>query len=133
MPNTTPATTDATLPASQQKRPVLARLGAPVVAAYRDTRDLMSLFVDTFIAIVRGRASTRTVFAQCFEIGNRSVPFVVITLGVLGFITVYQVANQVAQILPDFSMLGAAFIQMMCREFAPTITEIGRASCGERV
>jgi len=110
------------LPASQVKRPLLARFGAPVIAGYRAARDLGRLFVDTFVAIARGRASRKQVFEQAFEIGNRSVPFVVITLGVLGFITVYQVAHQVAQILPDFSMLGAAFIQMMCREFAPTIT-----------
>lgn len=110
------------IPPSAEKRPLLGRLGAPVVAGYRATRSLARLFVDTFVAIIRGRAAWKQVLEQSFEIGNRSVPFVVITLGVLGFITVYQVANQVAQILPDFSMLGAAFIQMMCREFAPTIT-----------
>ncbi len=107
---------------SAPARPFLAKVGAPVVAGYRAARDLADLFLDVFIAIVRGRAARREVFAQAYEIGNRSAPFVIITLGVLGFITVYQVAHQVAQILPDFSMLGAAFIQMMCREFAPTIT-----------
>ena len=98
------------------------RLGRPVVAAFGASKALADLFIDTFVAIAKGRAAWREVLHQAFEIGNRSVPFVVITLGVLGFITVYQVAHQVAQILPDFSMLGAAFIQMMCREFAPTIT-----------
>lgn len=100
----------------------LAALGSPVVSAYRATRSLAGLFLDTFIAIIRGRTSLRAVLQQCFEIGNRSLPFIVITLGVLGFITVYQIAMQVQQILPDFTMLGAAFIQMMWREFAPTIT-----------
>ncbi len=101
---------------------IFAPLGAPLVAAFRQGKDLADLFVDTIVAIAKGRARRREVFSQAFEIGNRSVPFVIITLGVLGFITVYQVATQIAQILPDFSMLGAAFIQMMCREFAPTIT-----------
>jgi len=108
--------------ASVHGRSALLRVGAPVVAGYRATRGLLSLFVETFVAIIRGRAAMKEVLNQAFEIGNRSVPFVIITLGVLGFITVYQIAHQVAQILPDFSMLGAAFIQMMCREFAPTIT-----------
>lgn len=100
----------------------LAAIGRPFVAATRATLALLSLFLETFAAIAKGRATRKAVLAQCFEIGNRSVPFVVITLGVLGFITVYQVAMQIQQILPDFSMLGAAFIQMMWREFAPTIT-----------
>lgn len=108
--------------ASSAARTLMAGLGRPVVGAFRDTVSLANLFLDTFIAIAKGRAARRQVLHQAFEIGNRSLPFVVITLGVLGFITVYQVATQVAQILPDFSMLGAAFIQMMCREFAPTIT-----------
>jgi len=107
---------------STSLRTILGRLGAPVVSACSAAKDLADLFLDTLVAIVRGRASRRETFHQAFEIGNRSLPFVLITLGLPGVITVYQVANQVAQILPDFSMLGAAFIQMMCREFAPTIT-----------
>ena len=103
-------------------RRVFASIGSPAVKAFRATKDLADLFIDTFIAIFRGRTSMRAVVHQCFEIGNRSLPFILITLGVLGFITVYQVAMQVQQILPDFTMLGAAFIQMMWREFAPTIT-----------
>ncbi|HRE88564.1 MAG TPA: ABC transporter permease [Myxococcota bacterium] len=99
-----------------------AAIGRPFVAATNATLALLSLFFETFAAIAKGRTTRRAVLTQCFEIGNRSVPFVVITLGVLGFITVYQVAMQIQQILPDFSMLGAAFIQMMWREFAPTIT-----------
>ncbi|MBL8784494.1 MAG: ABC transporter permease [Deltaproteobacteria bacterium] len=100
----------------------LAGLGRPVVLAFRQSKALADLFIDTLVAIFRGKVSLRAFADQCFEIGNRSVPFVLITLGVLGFITVFQVAYQIQQILPDFSMLGAAFIQMMCREFAPTIT-----------
>lgn len=110
------------LPPHAPPRPLLARIGRPVVSAARATKDLADLFIDTFVAIAKGRAARREVFKQAYEIGNRSLPFVIITLGVLGFITVFQIATQVAQILPDFSMLGAAFIQGMCREFAPTIT-----------
>lgn len=101
---------------------VFASIGSPFVGGYRATAAVAALFFDTFAAIAKGRTTRKAVLTQCFEIGNRSVPFIVITLGVLGFITVYQVAMQVKQILPDFSMLGAAFMQMMWREFAPTIT-----------
>lgn len=100
----------------------LAHIGRPVLHAFRASKNLADLFLDTFVAIARGRTTRRAVLAQCFEIGNRSLPFILITLAVLGFISVYQVATQISQVLPDYTMLGAAFIQMMCREFAPTIT-----------
>ncbi len=101
---------------------LLASLGRPLVSAGGFVRELSSLFADTMAAIFRGRFRWKQVFSQAFEIGNRSVPFIAITLAVLGLISVYQVAMQVSQILPEYSMIGAAFIQMMVREFAPTIT-----------
>jgi len=101
---------------------ILASLGRPFLSAGRFLSELGRLFRDTAVAIARGRFSGAAVIKQAYEIGNRSVPFIAITLGVLGLISVYQVATQVAQIIPDFSMIGAAFIQMMVREFAPTIT-----------
>ena len=97
-------------------------VGRPVRVAVHEARVLTSLFFQTFGAILRGRVRGRAVLLQAYLIGNRSVPFVAITLGVLGLISVFQVATQLKQILPDYTMLGAAFLQMMIREFAPTIT-----------
>lgn len=108
-------------PSSSLER-FFARVGAPAISVWEGTRSLSTLFIQTFKAIFRGRMSWRAFLEQCFEIGNRSVPFILATLGVLGFISVYQIAMQIQKILPEFSMLGAAFIQTMWREFAPTIT-----------
>ena len=55
-------------------------------------------------------------------IGNQSVLFITVTIGFLGMILVYQVATQVEKILPDFTMIGPAFLQIMIKEFAPTIS-----------
>ena len=73
--------------------------------------------------MVRGglKRRRRQILEQLYEIGNRSLLFITVTLGVLGMISVFQVLVQVERILPDFSMIGPAFIQMMAREFAPTI------------
>lgn len=59
--------------------------------------------------------------AQMHAMGVQSLLFITVTIGFLGMILVYQVATQVEKILPDFSMIGAAFIQIMIKEFAPTI------------
>ena len=87
-------------------------------------RQMVQLFRETlYWTINRGLHRRRIqILEQMYEIGNRSVLFITVTLGVLGMISVYQVLHQVEQILPDFSMIGPAFIQMMIREFGPTIT-----------
>ena len=76
---------------------------------------------DTLYFVFAGNRPRGAVARQMFAIGNQSVPFITVTLGFLGMILVYQVATQVQRILPDFSMLGAAFTQIMVKEFAPTI------------
>ncbi len=97
-------------------------IGAPAVLVARQSRELWGVSLHSLAAMFRGPIRFREVVRQCYLIGNGSLAFITVTLGFLGLITVYQVAIQIQQILPDFSMLGAAFIQMMVREFAPTIT-----------
>ena len=84
------------------------------------------LFRDTLAWLGRGSVRRRwpQVLQQMFEIGNRSVVFITVTMGVLGMITVLQALMQLEQILPDFSMVGPAFIQSMVRAFGPTVTAL---------
>lgn len=103
-------------------RAALAGVGRPTLIVLDEARGLLSVALQTFAALARGEVDWRQVVLQCYLIGNRSLLFVTVTLGFLGLITVYQVALQVQQILPDYTMLGPAFLQMMIREFAPTIT-----------
>jgi phospholipid/cholesterol/gamma-HCH transport system permease protein len=86
-------------------------------------QQMLTLLRETLYWTVKGGLKRRRpqILRQMYEIGNRSVLFITVTLGVLGMISVYQVLHQVEQILPDFSMIGPAFIQMMIREFGPTI------------
>lgn len=76
----------------------------------------------TLYHMVRSRREAGAVAKQMYAIGNQSVLFITVTLGFLGMILVYQVSTQVAKILPDFSMIGPAFLQIMIKEFAATIT-----------
>jgi phospholipid/cholesterol/gamma-HCH transport system permease protein len=87
----------------------------------RPSLGLLRLFRDTLWHIARGRRVKGAVAEQMFAIGNRSVLFITVTIGFLGMILVYQVATQMLRILPDFTMLGAAFLSAMIKEFAPTI------------
>lgn len=89
----------------------------------RATRRLIRLFRQTLVWTIRGglRRRRAQIATQLYEIGNRSMLFISVTLGVLGMISVFQVLVQVERILPDFSMIGPAFLQMMVREFGPTM------------
>jgi len=98
-----------------------AAMGTPAVRFGRELAGIYRVFAQCLGAILRGAPRRREIARQAYLIGNRSIFFITATLAFLGLISVYQIAVQIQQILPDFSMLGAAFIQMMCREFAPTI------------
>jgi phospholipid/cholesterol/gamma-HCH transport system permease protein len=98
-----------------RKRAWLAERMAPLLG-------LLGLGRDTLYQVIRGRREAGVVARQMYAIGNQSLLFITVTIGFLGMILVYQVATQVEKILPDFSMIGAAFLQIMIKEFAPTIT-----------
>ena len=99
----------------------LAAMGAPLVAGGRQFAALYGLGIQTFSAIVTFRWRMPEVWRQMYIIGNQSLVFITVTLGFLGLITTYQTALQIQQIIPDFTMLGAAFLQLLIREFGPTI------------
>ena len=96
-------------------------MGTPVVHMGRQAAALYDLALQTLIAIVTFNWRMPEVWRQMYLIGNKSLLFITVTLGFLGLITTYQTALQIQQILPDFTMLGAAFLQLLIREFGPTI------------
>jgi phospholipid/cholesterol/gamma-HCH transport system permease protein len=58
---------------------------------------------------------------QCYETGNRTLLFIGVTMGFLGMIMVLQSGYQAARLIGDYSLLGPGFLQLLVREFAPTI------------
>jgi len=87
-------------------------------------RNLLRLLGETVVALVLRPPPWRTVVTQMYNVGFRSVVFIAVTLGFLGLITVYQGCIQALKVLPDLSMVGAAFINVMIMEFGPTITAL---------
>ncbi len=101
--------------AAHHRQSALAKALAPFAA-------FAKLAKDTLWHIVRSKRGPGAVAQQMYAIGNQSVLFITVTIGFLGMILVYQVSTQVAKILPDFSMIGPAFLQIMIKEFAATIS-----------
>src|SRR6185503_8282780 len=71
----------------------------------------------------RGASITRgEVLRQLYQIGNRSLLFVCVTLGFLGMVLVFQTCLQVNRITGDLSQVGAEFIKILVHEFGPSLT-----------
>lgn len=100
----------------------LASLGEPVLELVALGRGITRTFALTWYYLLRGKIRWSAVIEQMYEIGNRSVIFIMFTLGFLGMILIYQAGFQAQRITGDLQMLGALFLQLLLREFAPTIT-----------
>ncbi|QDG54731.1 ABC transporter permease [Persicimonas caeni] len=103
----------------------LASIGAPVLEVHRTVKDIFRVLWLTFYYILHGKKGERRrneIFAQMNEIGNRSLVFIAVTLGFLGMILIFQAGYQANKITGDLQLLGALFLQLLLREFAPTIT-----------
>lgn len=99
-----------------------AALGAPVVDTLRAHRLLVAVFVATLRHILRGGREHGEVARQMFQVGNRSLLFVAVTLGFVSMVGIYQVCYQLNQVTGDLSKVGAEFIKLLIHETAPTIT-----------
>lgn len=102
----------------------VAGIGDPIVFVAQTIRGIIRVSAETMAFILRGKIRWQEVGAQCYEIGNRSLVFIIFTLGFLGMILVFQAGFQAQKITGDLQLLGALFLQVLLREFAPTITAL---------
>jgi phospholipid/cholesterol/gamma-HCH transport system permease protein len=105
--------------AATQAQP--GRVRGAVSAFGRDLRALYEMLQHTLHYVVRGRIDRKALVEQAYAIGNGSMLFVTVTMVVVGMITVVQSGLQTQRVIPDLSLLGANYIQIMVREFAPTV------------
>ncbi|UJR80324.1 MlaE family ABC transporter permease [Sandaracinus amylolyticus] len=99
----------------------LETMGAPVLHLVREIRDLFAMLARTVVLSIRGRRDRRTIVEQAYQMGNRSVFFVSVTMGFIGTIMVFQAGLQALKIVPELSMLGATFAELLVRDLAASI------------
>jgi phospholipid/cholesterol/gamma-HCH transport system permease protein len=110
--------------ATTQARPetgAVRDLGAAGIDLFLGGRELYSVFVRTLYYVARGRREKGSVARQLFEIGNKSVFFVSITMGFIGMILLYQAGLQSKRVVPDFTMLGATYLELLVRDLAASL------------
>jgi phospholipid/cholesterol/gamma-HCH transport system permease protein len=76
----------------------------------------------TMRSALQARREPGEVLRQMFQIGNRSLVFVLVTLGFIGMVLVYQMCLQVGRITGDLTQVGAEFLKLLVHEFGPTLT-----------
>ncbi len=103
---------------------LLGAVGEPFVQVGGILVGIFNMFMLTFYYLIRGKKRWSAILEQLHEIGNRSVVFIMFTLGFLGMILIYQASYQAMKITGDLQLLGALFMQLLWREFAPTITAL---------
>ncbi|MDB4956011.1 MAG: hypothetical protein JWO36_3580 [Myxococcales bacterium] len=104
----------------------IERLGLAVVDASRAAIELWLVYVGTIAGIWRGLSRRNgpkgEVARQMYAIGNRSVVFIVVTLGFIGMVMAYEACTQLARITGDYSQVGTNFARLIVSDFGPTLT-----------
>lgn len=100
---------------------LVGELGAFAIELFTVVRDVYSVFVRTLYYIVNGRKDRRAVLDQMYEIGNKSLFFLTVVMGFLGMILVFQAGLQTKRVVPDLTMLGANYLQLLVRDLAASI------------
>src|SRR5262249_46076369 len=94
---------------------VIAALGAGALNIIQIVKDIYSVFVRTLYYCARGRREPGAVVQYMYEIGNRSVFFLTVVMGFIGMIFVYQTGLQTRRLLPELSLLGANYLELLFR------------------
>lgn len=98
-----------------------AWIGARAVELAMAGWELYSVFVRTLYYCVRGRRERGAVLTQMYEIGNRSLFFLSVVMGFIGMILVLQAGIQTKRVLPELSLLGANYLELLIRDLAASI------------
>ena len=101
-----------------------AALGGAVLGLVASGRALVSVFMRTLYFLLRGTTQRGAVTTQMYEIGNRSLVFLCVVMGFIGMIFVYQTGLQTKRVVPDLSLLGATYLELLVRDLAATISAL---------
>jgi phospholipid/cholesterol/gamma-HCH transport system permease protein len=100
----------------------IERVGASTVGYVRGARDLWLVWLSTLAGLIRGGRPRGEIARQMFQIGNRSLVFITVTLGFIGMVMIYQTCLQLKQITGDLSQVGLRFLPLIVSDFGPTLT-----------
>jgi len=101
-----------------------AAVGEKAIALTRAAREMYGVFVRTLYYLARGKWERGALLHQMYEIGNRSTLLLTVVMGFLGMILVLQGGLQTLRVVPDLSMMGASYLEILVRDLAASIAAL---------
>jgi phospholipid/cholesterol/gamma-HCH transport system permease protein len=98
------------------------KVGGVVFGMFDALREFLRVLRMTVRFSIWGKRPKGEVLNQMYQVGNKSLLFVCVTLGCLGMVLVYQICLQVNKITGDMSQVGSEFIKGMVHAFVPSLT-----------
>lgn len=100
----------------------IENIGASALDLVRAGVELWMVYVSTIAGIIRGGRPRGEIVRQMYSIGNKSVIFIVVTLGFIGMVMTYEACLQLSRVTGDYSQVGNQFIRLIVSDFGPTLT-----------
>ncbi len=104
----------------------IERLGSGALEVSRAAVELWMVYVGTIAGLLRrGKNRPRGELArQMHSIGNKSLVFIIVTLGFIGMVMTYEACMQLSRITGDYSQVGSQFLRLIISDFGPTLTAL---------
>jgi phospholipid/cholesterol/gamma-HCH transport system permease protein len=99
----------------------LGAVGRQALTLGRTGLEIYRLLVRTLYYCFRGRREPGAIAFYMYEVGNKSIFFLSVVMGFIGMIMVYQGGVQTLRILPELSLLGASYLELLIRDLAASI------------
>src|SRR5256885_2842896 len=119
---------DASGNQANREKPVDGGLAAAVgrrsIELIASGRELYSVLVRTLYYVAKGKTEKGVLLRQMYEIGNRSLFLLTVVLGSIGTILVLQAGLQTRRVVPDLSMLGASYLELLVRDLSASIVAL---------
>ncbi len=87
-------------------------------------REIYGVLVRTLYYVARGKMERGAFARQLYEIGNKSLFLLTVVLGFIGTILTLQAGIQTQRVLPDLSMLGASYLELLVRDLSASIVAL---------
>lgn len=103
---------------------MIATFGRTLMGLLRGARTIAFVFARTIHFLLHGEPQPGRVASYMYAIGNQSLVFLVVVMGFIGMIVVYQGGVQLQRVIPDMSQLGATFLELLIKDLAPSISAL---------
>jgi phospholipid/cholesterol/gamma-HCH transport system permease protein len=101
---------------------MIAAIGTRTLAGLDAARDLYSVAARTIYGTVFGRRPRGEIARQMYAVGNRSLLFVMVTLGFIGMVMVYQSCLLTTQVIDGRNQVGAQWARLLVLDVGPSLT-----------